>query len=66
MEYSFAKTLAKVFKNLGVIMLLGALSAGVGAIGEVTAELGALAPLFALALQIGFTFAIDYVKHKPA
>jgi hypothetical protein len=66
MEYSFGKTLIKVFKNLGVIMALGALSAGVGAIGEVTAELGVYAPLIALGLQLVFSFAIDYLKHKPA
>ncbi len=65
MGYSFTKTLVKVIKNLGVIMALGALSAGVGAIGEVTAELGAFAPLIALGLQMAFTFLMDYIKHKP-
>lgn len=64
MDYSFGKTLLKVFKNLGVIMALGALSAGVGAVGEVTAELGMWAPLIALGLQMAFSFLMDWLKHN--
>ena len=64
MEYSFAKTLLKVFKNLGVIMVLGALAAGSESVGEVTAELGQWAPLIALGLQMAFSFLMDWLKHQ--
>lgn len=64
MDYSFGKTLLKVLKNLCVIMALGGLSAGVGAVGEVTAELGMWAPLIALGLQMGFSVLIDWLKHS--
>jgi hypothetical protein len=66
MEYSFAKTLLKVIKNLGVVGVLAALAAMSDAVGEVAAELGMLAPLFVLGAQVAFSFLIDYIKHKPA
>jgi hypothetical protein len=64
MDYSFGKTLLKVFKNLGVLMALGALAAGIDSIGEVTAELGVWAPLIAMGLQMGFSVLRDWLKHR--
>lgn len=63
MEYSLGKTLVKVLKNLGVIMALGALSAGINGLGDVVVELGVYAPLIALGLQMAFSFGIDWLKH---
>jgi hypothetical protein len=64
MDYSFGKTLLKVFKNLGVLMALGALAAGIDSIGEVTAELGVWSPLIAMGLQMGFSVLRDWLKHR--
>ena len=64
MEYSFLKTLVKVFKNLGIVGALAALAAMSAAVGELVVDLGYWAPVFALGLQMLFTFLIDYLKHK--
>jgi hypothetical protein len=66
MDYSFGKTLIKVFKNLFVIGGLAFLAAVSDGVGEVAAELGAWAPLFVLGIQMVVSFLIDYIKHKPA
>jgi hypothetical protein len=64
MGYSFGKTLLKVLKNLGVVMALGALSAGVDNVADIVADLGIWAPVIALGLQMAFTTLMDYLKHK--
>jgi hypothetical protein len=64
MEYSFGKTLLKIFKNLGLIGGVAAITAISDGAGEAFAELGTYAPLFVLGLQMGLNALLDYIKHK--
>ena len=64
MQYSFAQTLVKIFKSLGLIGLTAALVAISDGAATAFSELGTYGPLFVLGLQMGINALLDYIKHK--